>query len=122
MEEDSPETECQRWIVTTQDIGEWDSIAGVGDLGYPSFEYISKCEGYPGHKRMNHQQENISSGNMYYPLESLTTEETANANKGFDTANFGTDLYDMDTEVNYQELFSSQDQAVVSEVNTICQF
>lgn len=56
---------------------------------------------------------------MYYPADSVIREENGNMaeNKGFEMANSG-DYYDLDTEVNYQDLFvSAQDQAVVSEVN-----
>ena len=55
---------------------------------------------------------------MYYPADSVISEDNMAENKGFNTSNFG-DYNDMDSEVNYQDLFSStQDQAVVSKVNT----
>lgn len=62
---------------------------------------------------------------MFYSADSPSFEENSimpeNNNKGFDTANYGSDFYDMDSaEVSYTDLFTSsgQDQAVVSKVNT----
>lgn len=56
---------------------------------------------------------------MFYSADSPSFEENSimpeNNNKGFDTANYGSDFYDMDSaEVSYTDLFTSsgQDQAV----------
>lgn len=60
---------------------------------------------------------------MYFTADTLVEDSTsmsAGNAKGFDVPTFNNDYYDMDSEVSYQELFSSaQDQAVVSKVNLI---